>query len=432
MAKKRAVDRDWAALFEEYDILNQVHTNGSFVITADQIRVYHEPRLMAKFDHRENLPEIMYDEGLSILPLSRSSYIILPFNAYHKLESGQASLEHAEIPQYIQSIDEEKITSEAVALNCAYASRIIANFLDDETMIPTVSGKMGTGEFSFVMSNSEGLYSDEISIKNSQMEIDAGFEGVSSLALIEAKNELTNDFLIRQIYFPYRVWKERVTKPVRPIFLAYSNGLYKLYEYEFTDARNYNSIKLVRHKQYSIENPDISIADIESVLHNVKVKAEPDDIPFPQADRFERIINLCEILLEQEKTPADVTDHYAFDGRQTAYYTNAARYLGLIDKTVTESKQVVYSISEKGRDINNLSYRKRQLAYCECILSYKAFNDTLRLCFQMNGEMPTVKEIIGIMKGCSLYKVGSEETFKRRASTISGWVNWILALINTP
>ena len=46
-------DDAWALLFERYSIAEQVRANGFFLISADQIRQYREPRLMTKFDHIE-------------------------------------------------------------------------------------------------------------------------------------------------------------------------------------------------------------------------------------------------------------------------------------------------------------------------------------------------------------------------------------------
>ena len=40
-------DVAWEALFDKYDILNRIDMNGSFRISAAQIREYREPRLMA-------------------------------------------------------------------------------------------------------------------------------------------------------------------------------------------------------------------------------------------------------------------------------------------------------------------------------------------------------------------------------------------------
>ena len=66
-------DRAWEALFEKYDILSRIRQEGKFVISAAQIKEYREPRLMAKFDHRINLPQIFSEHQLAILPISGTS-----------------------------------------------------------------------------------------------------------------------------------------------------------------------------------------------------------------------------------------------------------------------------------------------------------------------------------------------------------------------
>ena len=47
-----------------------------------------------------------------------------------------------------------------------------------------------------------------------------------------------------------------------------------------------------------------------------------------------------------------------------------------------------------------------------------------------SGELPNKDTIVQIMKRSNLYKVDSEETYKRRASTVRGWLNWIVSRIN--
>lgn len=42
--------------------------------------------------------------------------------------------------------------------------------------------------------------------------------------------------------------------------------------------------------------------------------------------------------------------------------------------------------------------------------------------------MPDTKTIVPIMRRSGLYRVESESTFIRRASTVKGWVNWILGI----
>lgn len=426
-ASKSFNDIAWERLFEKYGILERINIDGEFQISAAQIKEFREPRLMAKFDHAINLPRIFAKNKLSILPITRGDYVISHFDAYHRFEADDSSVTRLSLPTHIQSLDCNNISSEAIALNCAVAAGVVADFLEDEKLVATVSGRMGSGAFGFNIFNTALGKHINIRVNNSQIEIDAAYEGVRSLALFEAKRDLSDDFLIRQLYYPYRVWEKRITKPVRPIFLVYSNGIYRLYEYKFEEPNNYNSPVLVKQKKYSIEDTAINVADIQTLLLTVKDIGEPE-IPFPQADSMERIINLCELLDGQELSRSDVIEEYAFDARQTNYYTDAARYLGLIEKK-KEGASPVYMLSEKGSRILHMNYKPRQLAYCDCILSHKVFRDTLDKYFKI-GCMPATDDIVGIMKRADLYNVTSESTYRRRSSTVRGWINWIINRIH--
>lgn len=420
-------DAAWEALFDKYDILSRIEKEGRFCISAAQIKEYREPRLMAKFDHIINLPQIFGDNGLAILPVSRGDYVISYFEAYKSFESMDKSIRRVSLPSCLQSLDASSIPSEAIALNCALASGMLADFLDEDLLYPTVSGRMGSGQFDFLINNKKTNDMISISINNSQIEIDSALEGECSLSLIEAKRDLSEDFLIRQLYYPCRVWSNRVTKRVRPVFLVYTNGIFSLYEYEFADLNCYNSLILIRHRNYSIEDTAISMEDLTDVYKRVRIVDEPE-ISFPQANSFERVINLCELLSSQDLSREQVTSEYAFDIRQTNYYTDAARYLGLICKRYEEGRRPVYSLSELGRRIMSLGYRQRQLAFCQAILGHRAFNEVFRLTL-MNGAVTDTNEIVRIMQDSRLYKVDSMSTFVRRSSTVSGWINWMLELV---
>lgn len=420
-------DAAWKLLFEKYNILRKIERNGVFTISASQIKEFREPRLMAKFDHTINLPKLFADNKLAILPVTRGDYVISHFDAYHSFEPGDGEVIHASLPTHLQSLDAGNIPSEAIALNCAVAAGIIADFMEDDDIMATVSGRMGSGLFSFDIRDVQDGQFRHIEVNNSQIEIDAAYEGVSSLALFEAKRDISEDFLVRQLYYPFRVWQSRVTKPVRPIFLIYSNGIYRLFEYKFENINDYGSLCLIKQKNYSIEDTNVSVSDIQNVLINAMIVSEPD-IPFPQADSFERVINLCELVSSRELSRTEVTQEYAFDVRQTNYYTDAARYLGLVEKR-WDGITPLYSLSEKGRKILNLGFRKRQLAYCECILSHKVFNDVLRI-YLRGGVMPTAEKIVDCMKQSQLYHIESESTYRRRSSTVKGWINWIISLID--
>lgn len=70
--KKTVNDINWEKIFQKYDVLDHITSNGEFRILAKQIKEFREPRLMAKADNHESLPNIFKDNKLGILPISRS------------------------------------------------------------------------------------------------------------------------------------------------------------------------------------------------------------------------------------------------------------------------------------------------------------------------------------------------------------------------
>ena len=381
---------------------------------------------MAKFDHKSQLPEIFKKHNLSILPITRGSYIISQFEAYKSFEEINTEITKVTFPEHIESIDYESITSESMAINCAYVSGIIADFMEDEKILPVVSGRMSSSEFEFNINNNKQDTKLSIKVSNSQIEIDGGYEGIAKLALIEAKNSISDDFLIRQLYYPYRLWRNKVSKKVKPIFMTYSNDIFSFYEYDFIEPENYNSLILVKQKNYIIHQEDISLGDILSILEDVDIIKEPK-IPFPQADNFKRIINLCELLLKEDMKKEDIVSKYDFDPRQADYYTNAGMYLGLINKN---SSQLIYSLSSKGKKIIRQRHRARQLSLARLILEHEVFNKSFKLYLE-KGESPNKKEITNLMKGLYIHNVKSDVTLMRRSSTVISWTSWILSLVNT-
>lgn len=417
-------DTAWENLFDKYHILSEIERNGQFIISANQIKEFREPRLMTKFDHKVNLPAIFAANNLSILPITRGDYIISSFSAYKEFDEPNTEVKRISIPAHIQSLMPQFLVSEAIALNCANACGILNDFLEDDELVPTVSGRMSSGGFRFDIDTAFGPKC--ITVNNSQIEIDAAYEGIHYLSLFEAKRDLSDDFLIRQLYYPFRVWSGRVTKTVKPVFLIFSNGVFNLYQYQFENPQNYNSLHLVKQKNYIIAT-EIGLADIENLLRTVPLVHEPD-ISFPQADRMSRIVNLIELLNEKPMSKQDITSEYAFDERQTNYYTDAGRYLGLIDKSRDSDGVILFQLSALGRRVMELEYKERQLAIVSQILAHKVFNETLRLHLEC-GEMPDKQTIVQIMKRSNLYHVEAESTYLRRSSTVIGWINWILGLI---
>jgi len=423
MNKKMTNEKAWASLLNAPECLELIENDMPLIVSAEQMRSYREPRLMAKIDHSRNLPRVFRERDLSILPISRGSYLISKFENYEKFKLPQSnSINNFPLRENLETLSVENITSESIALNAAMASGIMADFLGDENIVPTISGRMGSGSFSFYVQEYAGRRR-EIEVNNAQIEIDAAFEGRDFFSIVEAKMDIPDegDFIIRQLYYPYRVWSDRIRKVVKPIFLTYSNGIYVLREYSFREMRDYNSISLLRQSSYSIEDTDITNDEIEAILHATPIHPEPEGIPFPQADVFPRVVNLCELLKGCELDKDTLSQEYDFDRRQSNYYADAARYLGLVDKPQSN----LYHLSPKGLGILKLPYKKRQLAYCECIFSYAVFNILMRRTFD-RGRLPENTEIMKVIGDSN--RSLSEVTRRRRAGTVRGWLSWIIKL----
>ena len=232
-------DIAWEKIFEKHKILDRILKDGHIEITATKINEFREARLMTKFDHKSQLPKLFADNKLSILPTSRGGYVIGEFEAFYKFNSNDIEVTSIEFPTFLESLDYRDITSEATAINCAFVSKILHDFTNEENLFPTVSGRMSSSSFSFGINSPKGLFN--INVGNSQVEIDGGYEGDNSLNLIEAKNIISTDFLVRQLYYPFKLWNGKIQKKVRPIFLTYSNGVFHLREYNFKNVIIYIS-----------------------------------------------------------------------------------------------------------------------------------------------------------------------------------------------
>jgi len=60
------------------------------------------------------------------------------FDAYHKFELDNVPVTRVTLPMYIKSLDTSNIPSGSIVLNCAVATGIVSEFLQDEDIIPNV------------------------------------------------------------------------------------------------------------------------------------------------------------------------------------------------------------------------------------------------------------------------------------------------------
>jgi hypothetical protein len=422
-------DVAWDALFAEHRILDHIDVDGVYQISAGTINELREARLMTKFDHRIQLPSIFKQNELTIQPNSRGTYLIGRFASYLDLPNGDdIAIEEIPFPVELETINPQDLYSESAALLCAYNTGILDRLLQEEVSL-TVMGRMSTGRFDYSINEARTNRPVEIRVQNSQCEIDSGFEGANSFAIVEAKNETVNDFLVRQLYYPYRLWTGQTRKEVIPVFLSYSNDVFSFYVFRFSSLANYNSIELVSQRRFQIGTSDIELKDIVIALQRVRVLPEPDGIPFPQADRFNRVVDLLtQLHASGGMSQEDITTNHAFDRRQTQYYTNAGRYLGLIQRRQSREEGVTYSLTPKAVAILTRQPAARNLGLVETILEHRVFAETVRLYLAQAGR-PDINQVIEIMRAARLgLDQEGNTTIPRRAQTVLAWIDWLMKL----
>lgn len=245
----------WKKIFEDLDILKHDFEEKPFKIDANQIKIScqdfkntaeKEVRILCKQDSRSDRPKIFEENDLFLLPVKNGEYVIVKGEGY------------VDIPEIFSKkiIYESKLdfrletsligNSEMQHLDYAYASSLIRTFVNDPTLVLTIRGRKYTPEFSFLVNN------QKVSVKSVQTEVDAGFEGKDRIVLVEAKNSSTKDTIIRQLFYPFRQWKTYSEKEITLLFFEKRKSNYYIWQYEFEDENDYNSIKLVKSEIFEI------------------------------------------------------------------------------------------------------------------------------------------------------------------------------------
>jgi hypothetical protein len=282
---------------------------------------------------------------------------------------------------------------------------------------------MGSGEFAFDINRFSGG-TLQVDVQNAQLEIDGGFETDNSVVVMEAKNVPHKDFLVRQLYYPYRLWSEKVEKPIRLVFSQYTNQIFRLFEYGFNSQNDYSSIKLLSVKNYSLQDTTITLEDIHATLADTCIQTDDNmnnsSVPFIQANSMDRVISILEHLSVQDMNMQEVAESMEFDPRQSTYYADAGIYLGLFYRPV----RGVISLTSRGKQIFKMRYQDRQLALVAQIFEHEIFQHFFIDTYN-SGQLPDQKKIEDWMRRKN---VCGEGQIVRRASTVLSWLTWMVSL----
>ena len=251
-----ASNTSWEKIFKDYDILNHNFDTSPFALSASQIKKSvqnftqtneKEVRILCMQTKREDVPTIMRENNLFLLPVKNGEYVIVKGEGYVDIPeiTSDVVLHKKKIIWDVKT--SEVGDSEMQHIDYAYIMSITRTFLEDDSLVQTIRGRKYTPQFDFFVG------SQKIEVQSVQTEVDAGYEGEKQVVLIEAKNTDTKNTIIRQLYYPFRQWSEKVPeKKVRNVFFEKRGDEYMLWEYAFTDKMNYNSITLVKNTRYTL------------------------------------------------------------------------------------------------------------------------------------------------------------------------------------
>lgn len=225
----------------------------------------------------------------------------------------------------------------------------------------------------------------------------------------DPKNVDVSDNFFDDLYSQFRIHRIKVPRSIN----SNANKRGKISEILVTNNYDYWC------RDYMIH---IDKKEIENTFRDVKFIEEPK-VPFPQADKFQRIICICEHLLGGEMSGDEITELNEFTSRQKDYYTNAAIYLSLIEK-FNKGKKKFYKLSDRGKFIFELNEYQRDLELCKCLFEHSLFHHVFDDYF--SGKDINLDIIVEMMHDHQLYNVNSSQLYKRRGKTVLSWFNWVI------
>ncbi len=209
-----------------------------------------------KYDTSKILPDILKKEGFFIVHLGGGNHAFVKGVGYHNFEKIKTIKEWVSGKSVIDEISQ----SEAQSASTAFNDKIIHDFLfEDKTKhINLHTARRSKTSYEFVI-DGKPLRTDKL-----QIEIDGIYESEEekTIAVVEVKNQEHEDFEIRQLFSTmkylekFKGWKIPRDYKIRLLFMVRKKDKiedkFKIYEYDFIDKMNPNSIKLVKAIQYDI------------------------------------------------------------------------------------------------------------------------------------------------------------------------------------
>lgn len=372
-----------------------------------------EPRLLAKFDTTEQLGKPIREAGYTLLPIRNGQYLLVRGSLFVPLATCDA--EESFVPNLkFPLLTAGRGHGEAQYIDHAYNTGLLAHFLNISELYQTIRGREYTTHFGFLFS---GI---DITVESVQIEVDAGYEALNEIVLVEAKIGIPASYNVRQLYYPYRHFSALVpTKHVRNVFLAYDipSATFALHEFSFRDYHDPLTIYRERCATYRIALPlQLTIFDL------LDVRFQTRNALAPQADDLNKVFELLALVETGIDRANEVADYFIFDRRQSSYYREAAEYLGLITVAVDGS----YSLTEQGIALLAQPTTTQVTTLAKVVINSWIFMDLIRQAgsSRMFTNAEIERLIGGITDGQGKARYGGA-TIARRRQTIVAWIRWL-------
>ncbi len=201
----------------------------------------------------------------------------------------------------------------------------------------------------------------------------------------------------------------KVNKEVVPLFISYTDQTFEIYQYQFNDQNQYNSIELVKCGSYVLAN-SITGHVSSSLSHFGSTEFLKTVPPLLQANDIRKVIDTIFAISVGFDSKLEIAECNGFDERQSNYYANAARYLGFL---VLENGR--FKLTEEGVNYIYSQKNERDLMMVRAMMCSPTINSILKSVLE-NGETPDTESItISIL--LNRPELGNE-TAERRSHTI--------------
>lgn len=391
----------------------------SYLVDATELKniTKREPRLLAKFDTPDQLPEPLARAGYTLFPIKNGQYQLARGNLFVDVPECPPSMPNFHPSTPFPLLTLARGNGESQFIDLAYHTGLLGSFLNIPQMYLTIRGRERTGSFEFELS--DHLFR----VDGVQIEVDAGFEAHYDIVLVEAKVEKVDklpQINVRQLYFPYRHFSAIVpNKQVRSVLLAYDKAstTYHLVEYTFKDSKNPRSATVLQCIAFQLVPPTQLEID---ALRDAHFRTYSDIVP--QADDLNKIVQLVEIVDDGNNTSALVADYFGFDLRQSSYYREAAEYLGLMEFDSNN----LYSLTPLGSQLLLQSIESYPRFLAKLVVNSWIFVELIqrartRGAFSVD-DIDSVIQSVQKSDGAPRY---SGDTVRRRRQTIVAWIGWL-------